>query len=92
MIFEGQHYWGTKTDAAIDDWKFDCAEKKPDPTCNSQNFQCTLTKQCISRDSICDNDRNCCDGSDEDDTLCKGYIKYVSVSMVSRSCFYKRIC
>ncbi|XP_057298293.1 MAM and LDL-receptor class A domain-containing protein 2-like isoform X2 [Hydractinia symbiolongicarpus] len=75
MIFEGHHYWGTKTDAAIDDWKFDCAEKKPDLTCNSQYFQCTLTKQCISKDDICDNDRNCCDGSDEDDTLCKGYTK-----------------
>ena len=80
MVFEGFHYLSSKTDAAIDDWAFiDCAEK-PVQQCSSDQFQCKNTGQCISRNDLCDNEPNCCDGSDEDiNGICKSYTKYVDV-------------
>ncbi|XP_047128245.1 MAM and LDL-receptor class A domain-containing protein 1 isoform X1 [Hydra vulgaris] len=75
IVFEGSHYWGTQTDAAIDDWSFDCAEPVPPLSCNSDQFQCKETKQCIPIDSLCDLESDCCDGSDESAALCKDYKK-----------------
>lgn len=76
LVFEGYHYLHSKTDAAIDDWSFQCAEKKVVP-CSANQFQCTKTKQCISVEDLCDNENNCCDGSDEEmTTQCKGYTKF----------------
>ena len=64
-------------DAALDDFSFACAEK-PVQQCSSDQFQCKSTGQCISRNDLCDNEPNCCDGSDEDvNGVCKDYTKYV---------------
>ena len=64
-------------DAALDDFSFACAEK-PVQQCSSDQFQCKSTGQCISKNDLCDNEPNCCDGSDEDvNGVCKDYTKYV---------------
>jgi len=72
ILFEGHHYWATKTDAAVDDLKFTCAEPQV-TNCGNNQFQCTSTKQCVDKNMLCDLDRNCCDDSDEDKKLCAGY-------------------
>ena len=75
ILFEGHHYWQTKTDVAIDDLSFDCAEP-PRRRCPRTQFMCKKTKQCVDMFDMCDGDRNCCDGSDEDpNTACKNYSK-----------------
>eukprot|EP00794_Sanderia_malayensis_P017044 gene17044-18759_t len=76
IVLEGRHYWSTRTDLAIDDISFQCSEPKPPTSCSSSQFQCTVTKQCIDSSTLCDNDRNCCDGSDETPALCANYKRY----------------
>ena len=74
-MFEGHHYWLTKTDLAIDDVSFDCAEADA-PQCYATQFTCVKTKQCVDKSQLCDGERNCCDGSDEDvNTVCKNAVK-----------------
>ena len=67
-------WWLTRTDVAIDDWKFNCEEKPPLP-CGHGFHTCNITKQCVPVESVCDCDRNCCDGSDETDQLCEKYTR-----------------
>jgi len=73
IVLEARHFWFSYTDVAVDDISFQCTDPAPPASCSANQFQCSVTKQCVNQNTLCDNDRNCCDGSDETDALCKSY-------------------
>ena len=75
MIVEGIRGTSFTGDIALDDFRFDqCYEPVAPPSCASavsdpNQFVCR-SKHCIPRENICDYEPDCCDGSDEEDSLC----------------------
>ncbi|XP_058982504.1 modular serine protease-like [Musca domestica] len=56
--------------------EFACKNEDPQHhrgTCGPDQMQCLTSKECISRDDMCDGIKNCKDGSDEIIEVCAGY-------------------
>lgn len=73
VVFEAKHTSSsTLGDIAIDDLSFEnCAQPSPPASCSGK-FPCD-SGHCISVDSKCDFDADCCDGTDERNTTCANY-------------------
>eukprot|EP00795_Rhopilema_esculentum_P012712 gene12712-3431_t len=73
IVLEAHRFWQRSNYVAVDDIGFQCTDPAPPSSCSASQFKCTVTNQCVDRNTLCDNDRNCCDGSDETDSLCSSY-------------------
>ena len=75
VLIEAVHWKNTQTNISIDDIQFTCSIT-PQLGCNAKTeFQCPYTKQCVPLTSLCDFDRNCCDGTDESLDICYDYTR-----------------
>ena len=69
------HYYGTAGDIAIDDVKFDgCAVSAPPSSCSSNQMKCN-NGYCIPNSAKCDFEQDCCDGTEESDSVCSSYTR-----------------
>jgi hypothetical protein len=75
MIVEGIRGTSFTGDIALDDFLFEqCYEQPPEPICSTagsdpKQFLCQ-SRHCIPKENTCDYELDCCDGSDEDETIC----------------------
>jgi hypothetical protein len=73
MIVEGVRGASFTGDIALDDFRFDqCYERPSSQICDSTQFMCQ-SKHCIPQANKCDYELDCCDTSDEDDSVCYQY-------------------
>lgn len=54
------------------------------PACTSQEFKCVTSGECISSEFVCDGDKDCEDGSDEE-RACGMLSKYFSDAVRNES-------
>ena len=69
-------FQGSKRNISVDDWAMDCTTLAPVECDDTTHFRCRVTGACELKDTLCDMERNCCDGTDEEVEQCDGYTQY----------------
>ena len=79
IVIMGKHYsGGTLGDIAIDDLTFDnCAQRPPQGSCSGSNAFLCDSGHCVDNSQKCDFEPDCCDGSEERNSTCIAYNRYV---------------
>lgn len=84
MVIMAKHYsGGTLGDIAVDDVSFEnCMQPLPPSSCSGNTFKCD-SGHCISSSAKCDFEPDCCDGSEERNSTCSKYNRYVLNTIVN---------